>query len=275
MSTTLTNRSQAELENEFGAGRVATLADGRAGLRGGLRVEIVEAKGPDVPAATIDFIGSDETLDRYDEVISAAGWRLDNYRKNPVFQNAHKYGDIMFTLGRSLVTEVRDGKLYQRIEFATSVNPMARIAYGLYRGKFLNAVSVGFIPIRWETGTDQSQYRRKYLEQELLELSAVGIPANPNALQLGLKAGAVEVDDVWEAIFLLEDYAKAIADSRSLKAEPRRRDQQALIDGLYSLREKFCGTQADPKDNTSELVERVNDSHVLQLTKSFREVLKR
>ena len=178
----------------------------------------------------LDFIASDESLDRYDEVICASGWRLDTYRRNPVFQNAHQYGDIMFTLGKALATEVRSAEcgvrngtrsgmksgahLFQRIQFATEVNPVARIAYGLYKGKFLNAVSVGFIPIRWEDadGTEHlprstaagrqvfqplslsasQHFRRRYLEQELLEVSAVGIPANPNALALGLKAGAIE-----------------------------------------------------------------------------------
>jgi len=38
--------------------------------------------------------------------------------------------------------------------------------------------------------------RRRYLEQELLEVSAVGIPANPNALALGLKAGVLEKSDL-------------------------------------------------------------------------------
>src|SRR5262249_55343942 len=104
---------------------------------------------------TLDFIASDETLDRYGEIISARGWRLENYRRNPVFQNAHQYGDVIFTLGRALVTEVRDGRLYQRIEFGTEVNPVARIAYGLYRGKFLNAVSVGFVPLRWVNGDNE------------------------------------------------------------------------------------------------------------------------
>src|SRR5207247_1356476 len=100
----------------------------------------------------LDFVSSDETLDRYDEIISAYGWKLDTYKKNPVFQNAHQYGDILFTLGKALVTEVRAGKLVQRIQFATDVNPMAKIAYGFYKGKFLNAVSVGFIPLRWQDG---------------------------------------------------------------------------------------------------------------------------
>jgi uncharacterized protein len=173
----------------------------------------------------LDFISSDESLDRYNEIISASGWKLDNYLRNPVFQNAHQYGDILFTLGRALVTEVRTvagGKaLFQRIEFACDMNPMAKIAYGLYKGKFLNAVSVGFVPLRWEDGSpaeevgrgvptapssvqlstlnlqpSTKQFRRRYLEQELLEVSAVGIPANPNALALGLKSGAIQKSDL-------------------------------------------------------------------------------
>src|SRR5204863_2362658 len=154
-----------------------------------------------------DFISSDETLDRCDAIIVASGWKLTSYQRKPVFQNAHQYGDIIFTLSRALITEVRTRQpstinsqpstyLFKRIEFATDVNPMAKIAYGLYRGKFLNAVSVGFIPLKWENGdenrssrreealtekskidqsllasaaTAQARYRRRYLEQELLE----------------------------------------------------------------------------------------------------------
>src|SRR6266568_3198049 len=198
--------------------RLITLPDGRPGLRGTLQVEIkdpsVECQVSREPSpltplptglgegnlaagrAVLDFVSSDETLDRYGEIIQASGWKLSSYNRNPVFQNAHQYGDVVFTLGRALVTEVRAGKLYQRIQFATEVNPMARIAHGLYRGKFLNAVSVGFIPLRWENGTQETAFRRKYLEQELLEVSAVAIPANPNALALALKSGAVEKSDL-------------------------------------------------------------------------------
>jgi hypothetical protein len=204
--------------------RLVTLCDGRTGLRGGIQVDVRDA-APDsshsptdplthspspAPSPALDFIASDETLDRYNEVIMARGWQLENYRRNPVFQNAHQYGDVIFTLGKALITEVRDGRLYQRIEFATDVNPMAKIAYGLYKGKFLNAVSVGFIPIKWEDAQSSSsslaapksdaggssQPRRRYLEQELLEVSAVGIPANPNALALGLKSGVIEKSDL-------------------------------------------------------------------------------
>ncbi|HSU55848.1 MAG TPA: HK97 family phage prohead protease [Candidatus Dormibacteraeota bacterium] len=185
--------------NEF-IERLITLPDGRPGLRSTIGVEICDPGKDDVPSVpdqpVLDFVSSDATLDRYQEIISPAGWKLDNYLRNPVFQNAHQYGDILHTLGKATVTEVRNGKLFQQIEFACDINPMAKIAYGLYRAKFLNAVSVGFVPVRWENGNDKTPYTRRFMEQELLELSAVAIPANPNALALGLKSGAIEKSDL-------------------------------------------------------------------------------
>src|SRR5712671_2803572 len=100
------------------------------------------------PPNTIDFRSSDSSLDRYQEVITVGGWKLDTYRKNPVVQNAHNYCSLADTIGKSLITEVRGDYLFQRVQFAVEENPMARLAFGLYRGGFLNAVSVGFIPLR-------------------------------------------------------------------------------------------------------------------------------
>jgi len=41
----------------------------------------------------------------------------------------------------------------------------------------------------------------------LLEVSAVGIPANPNALALGLKAGAIEKADIKDTLDLLRSFS--------------------------------------------------------------------
>ena len=162
---------------------------------------------------TIDFRSSDSTLDRYQEVITVAGWKLETYRKNPVVQNAHSYCSLADTIGKSIITEVRSGAgvspasyLFQRIQFVVEENPMAKVAYGLYRGGFLKAVSVGFIPLRWENGSKETGYRRKYVEQELIEVSAVSIPANPNALTLALKAGAVQESDLRALFDLLRHF---------------------------------------------------------------------
>ena len=134
-----------------------------------------------------------------------------------------------------MATEVRtvEGRqaLFQRIQFATEVNPVARIAYGLYSGGFLNAVSVGFIPLRWEDGKGEraegesvtasergAAPRRRYLEQELLEVSAVAIPANPDALVLGVKAGAISKSDLQATLDLLQTLAGA--QSPQLQPQP-------------------------------------------------------
>jgi hypothetical protein len=246
------------------------LFDGRQGLRAGVAVEVREPSGTREPEAAgqgggqdhaLDFIASTGAVDRFDEIIEPSGWQLDNYRRNPVFQNAHQYGDVLFTLGKALITEVRprpgdpgSSCLFQRIQFAVEANPIARIAYGLYKGKFLNAVSVGFIPLRWEDNP-----RRRYLEQELLEVSAVGIPANPQALALGLKSGAIERADVRETLDRLKRLGEFGSSAGGLApAKPQPVSSSSLSD---------LGTTASGLTG--------NEAQLLQLARALRMILRR
>ena len=198
-----------------------TLNSEPAAIRAQLAIEVT----PDGADADLLHIrASDETLDRYKEVIVASGWRLDNYLRNPVIQNAHQYGDIIFTIGRAEKTWVNGNALLQTWRFASNENPFAKIARDLYRGKFLQAASVGFIPLKWEdhdpnptpnlNPNPTASVRRRYTEQELIEVSAVGIPANPNALTLAIKAGAVDQSDLRELFQLLTHLIRS-ADSLS------------------------------------------------------------
>lgn len=200
----------------------------------------IEATPDSTDSDLLHIRASDETLDRYKEVIVASGWRLDNYLRNPVIQNAHQYGDIIFTIGRAEKTWVTGNALLQTWRFASAANPFAKIARDLYRGKFLQAASVGFIPLKWEDPESSSSSfsssvagtpvpRRRYLEQELIEVSAVGIPANPNALTLALRAGAVLESDVRELYDLLSHLV-----GRSGPAEPSSHGVPASADAIVS-----------------------------------------
>lgn len=192
------------LHREFKT-RLVSLSTGQPGLRTCLQVE---AKAMD--DGTLLMVASDETLDRYDEIILANAWQLDSYLRNPVIQNSHRYDDILHTLGKAVETAVQNGRLVQRWQFAVDINPTARIAHGLYSGGFLRASSVGFIPKSWENGDGQSNFYRRYTAAELIEVSAVGVPANPNALALGLSDGAISAGD----IRAMQDQLHQISDAK-------------------------------------------------------------
>lgn len=175
-------------------GQLITLRNGLAGIRMPITGEVTADKSDPV----ITFTASDGTLDRYNEIIAPEGWQFKNYLRNPIFQADHTYS-IQSTIGRCVRVWVEGGKLKQTIAFATGINPMADMVLALYRGGFLNAVSVGFIPKRWENGSESTGFRRRYIETELVELSAVAVPTNPNALQDAIMAGVVTSGHINEA----------------------------------------------------------------------------
>ena len=66
------------------------------------------------------------------------------------------------------------------------------ILYRLVNTGYLKAESVGFIPKKWEDGDGgEKTPRRIYTKQELLEISIVPIPSNPNALMNAVKEGVI------------------------------------------------------------------------------------
>ncbi len=184
------------------------------------QLQVAAKAQPALQDDVIDFVASTGITDRVGEIIDQAGWDLAAYRRNPVFQNSHHYGDIIHTLGRALSTELRTVNgvpaLCQTVQFAVEINPIAKIAYGLYKGGFLNAVSVGFRPINWEYGSPDTGFTVRYTQSELLEVSAVAIPANPEALALGLKAGAISQEDV----ATLAEFTASIVALRELGQQP-------------------------------------------------------
>ena len=145
---------------------------------------------------TLDFDASLETPDRMGDQVSADTWKLENYMKNPVFLWCHNYS--LPPIGKAIKAWVENGKLVLRIQFADNTieypsgMPSADTVYKLYQGGFLNAVSVGFDP---STGDAKSISGGgiDYTGQELLELSAVPVPAHPDALRRAEEAGLITV----------------------------------------------------------------------------------
>lgn len=138
----------------------------------------------------LEFIGSNEAMDRDGEVISSSGWDLKAFKKNPVFLWAHDYRQP--PIGKAIRVGAEDGSLKFQIKFADrETYEFADTIYRLYKGGFLHATSVGFIPQEWVDGKESEGPRRTYKKQELLELSAVPVPSNPEALSLAVGKGVI------------------------------------------------------------------------------------
>lgn len=129
----------------------------------------------------IDFVISTGALDRYNSTIAPKGWQLESFNANPVVLWAHD--DSIPAIGRAEETRV-DGVLRSRAIFADrDIHPLADTVYRLIKGKFINAASVGWIPLKWQYVEEEGRgFGVDYLEQELLEWSVVNIPANPGCL---------------------------------------------------------------------------------------------
>ena len=180
---------------ELGSSVVANIKSNRDTLQ-------VRSRGSDIITKNdekrqISYLVSDETPDRVGDIIKVKGWDLVQYRKNPVILWAHD-GSSVPPIGRS--TNIRrrytpEARLTADIEFAPKeAYEFADTIYQLASRGFIKATSVGFMPLetmdldkkaREEMGL--GRYGQVFTKAELMEISIVSVPANPAALELGMK----------------------------------------------------------------------------------------
>ena len=132
-------------------------------------------------------VASTGKVDRQGDLVEPSGWHLENFLKNPVIPWAHDYSRP--PVARALEVKVEDGRLLFLAQFAPAEDyAFADTVFRLYRGGFLRAFSVGFLPLESELMQTRQKGRlvtgTRYLEQELYEISCVTLPANPEALSI-------------------------------------------------------------------------------------------
>lgn len=168
--------------------------------------------------------------DRHGEIVFQ-NWDLTNFKKNPVFLDSHNYGSIEHILGKVHDINIDNGRLVGDIEFALD-NPKGMLAFKLALGGFLNATSVGFIP----KGFDDNG---NITSAELLEDSAVSVPANPQALleksldsEMGIaimKDGRVlsktNLDKLKKAVDAISDVIKTAENEKSIGTSEGQGDE--------------------------------------------------
>jgi len=154
------------------------------------RAVIIEKAASD-GGRRVRFVASDETVDRYGDIIRASGWQLDNFRKNPVLLFGHQSDSL--PVGKVDPIAVEGTKLIAHAEFLPEgMTAFADSVWSLIEHGALNAASVGFLPLAAPLpiyDADKHLTGFEFIAQELLELSVVPVPANPNALQLAKSFG--------------------------------------------------------------------------------------
>lgn len=122
-------------------------------------------------------IASTEATDREGEIIKVDGWELDNYMLNPVILWAHDISSLPIGKAVEVKKDTEAGQLVVRGMFASKeANPIAEQVRLLYNEGVQTTVSVGFIPTEREGNV--------ITKAELLELSFVPVPANPEAVAI-------------------------------------------------------------------------------------------
>lgn len=122
---------------------------------------------------SFNAIFSTDTEDRDGDIIYQ-DFELKNFKKNPVFLDSHRYDSIERIIGKVKNIKISEGKLQGTVMFAID-NPKGLLAAKLADKGFLNATSIGFIPKQFDD-------KGNILKAEILEISAVGVPSNPQAL---------------------------------------------------------------------------------------------
>lgn len=231
-------------------------------------------KAEEIGERTVQFTISKEVEDRDGDIIRAAGIDLTNFNKNPVFLLCHNSHDLpvgkvtkVWVEGKSVKSTVYFPTLAELSSDLNNVSEKAKLTdfvYHCYKNGMLNAVSIGFIPLEW-TETKNGYDITKW---ELLEFSAVPVPANQDAIAEAVKSFGLD-ESVVKDFFTTQKSGKRIsAETKEVLNKIKAcgdeiekcRDQlkniaknmNELLAELDEAEEVISGDEPEPGDNEPE-----------------------
>jgi HK97 family phage prohead protease/HK97 family phage major capsid protein len=131
----------------------------------------------------MEFILSDESVDRMGDTIASEGWDIKAFKKNPIALFNH---NPSFPIGKWSDLRVEDKGLRGKLQLAPEgTSDRIDEIRKLINAGILKAVSVGFRDIESEPLDRKNPFGGlRFMKQELIETSLVAVPANPNALAI-------------------------------------------------------------------------------------------
>jgi hypothetical protein len=173
------------------------LGDERVLIPKGYACEVKVEGGED--SRSLEFTISTAAVDRDDDTIDVAGWELANFQRAGVVLWAHD--SRLPPIASPEKTWVEGAALRSIAKFAPAdLDHPLGMGFGstvlrMFREGLMKAVSVGFVPKDFEIAEARGPMAIDFKRQELLEFSAVPVPANPEAL---VQLGATDAKPLYE-----------------------------------------------------------------------------
>lgn len=204
-----------------------------------MKKSIFNVKAEELEERTVRFKISSEVVDRDGDILIAKGCNFDNFKKNPQFLGFHNYHEYPLGIPKNWGV---DGKsVYCDVYFPTieelSTNPteasekakLVDFTYHCYKTGMLNAVSVGFIAEEAEPNKETGGFIVK--AWELLEFSAVTVPANQDAIAQAVKSfGDDKAKEMIDPIERLKVVEKELADCKKTIAEQTEKLNENVLE---------------------------------------------
>ncbi|WP_157976410.1 HK97 family phage prohead protease [Parahaliea mediterranea] len=130
-----------------------------------------------------EFILSDERVDRHGDIVRADGWKLADFKKNPIALFGHSHSQI---IGVWTNVRVEGKKLVGRLKLAEEgTSELVNTTRKLVEQRILKAVSVGFRILEYTPRDKNEPWGGWDITQaDLMEASMVAVPANAGALAI-------------------------------------------------------------------------------------------
>jgi len=209
----------------------------------------------------MEFVMSDETPDRMDDIIMSDGWELENFKRNPIALFGHK---SHFPIGKWTNLRVEGKQLKGKLELAPA-GTSERIdeIRKLIEADILRAVSVGFRPKEHTQLDSKNPFSGlRFTKQELVETSLVSVPANPNALAIAKSLG---VSPATMEVVFAERGRKTTVQRRGFSGKQADTGRSKRKDTTMSLSQRITDAEkrlTEKKDALAALLEKVDDSNV-------------
>jgi len=223
---------------------------------------LIEVKVDEDKDWMFDVVATTEDIDRDGEIIKVKWRDIKNWEKNPVILANHQY-TIETIIWKGVKFYTSDGVKRMKGYFSKT-NPLGVLARNLYNEGMLKTVSVWFM-VKERDMND----RLIITKAELLEVSFVAVPCNPNAVSLDGKL----YDEAVQKWFITE-----IKELPEVPEDIKEPTIQEVMDEIQEIK-AFIKCLTDDKVSNDELNQEIEEAKskkklLQQFNKSVDDALK-